>query len=234
MNINNKNSIKSISNKKALEFLSNVENKSEETIKKIKSQIDNINIYESYSENLVVINDINNQTFIEYINDFYNNIIHKMLDIKPEYLNENNSINENKKILFNLSRNITNVINKEINEINEYIFSYTNKYLEKNIYNIHYNLYYFRKSFLADSMSKLLKEFYLLLNRTIKVHFKEMIDFNSNLANQVFEEEDKYFDIYRHKSRRFLTSEFVERYYKYKSKFEEYLILTYSEEFLSL
>ena len=234
MNVENNKSIKYISNEKALEFLNNVENKSKKTIDKIKSYIENIDIFESYSENIDVINNINNKTFIEYINDFYSNVIYQILNIKPEYLNETNDIIINKKLLLDLSKNITNIINKEIIEINDYIISYTNQYKEKNIYKIYYNLYYFRQYFLNNEMSKLLNEFYLLLNRTIKVHFKEMIDYNFNLANQVFDEENAYFTKYRGEDRRFLTSEFVERYYKYKAKFEEYLYLTFSDEFLNL
>ena len=120
MNIEDKTSIKYISNEKALKFLSNIENISNEVIKKIKSRIDNINIYESYSKNNDIINEINNKTFIEYINDIYINVIFKVLDIKPEYLNQNNDINKYKNLLFNISTNITNIINKDIKEINEY------------------------------------------------------------------------------------------------------------------
>ena len=234
MNINNKNSIKYISNERALKFLSNVENKSENVVNKIKAGINNINIYEAYSKNNDIINDINNKTFIEYLNDIYGNVIDKTLNITPEYLDENSAISKNKNILFNISNNIINTINKEIKEINDYIISYTNQYLEQNIYNIHYNLYYFRKYFLDDEMSILLNEFYLLLNRTIKVHFKTMIDYNFGLANQVFNEENKYFTKYFSRSRRFITSGFYERYHKYKAKFEQYLYLTYSEDFLNL
>ena len=234
MNIEDNKSIKYISNNKALNFLDNIEKKSEKVINKIKAGIDNINIYESYSKNNDIINDINNKTFIEYINDIYTNIIYKALNITPEYLNENSNINKNKKILFEISKNITNIINQEIKEINEYVFSFSNQYIEQNIYNIHYNLYYSRKLFFDDEMRDLLHEFYLLLNRTIEIHLKQMIDYNFGLANQVFEEENNYFNIYRHKSRRFLTSDFIERYYQYKSKFEQYLLLTFSEEFLNL
>jgi len=156
MNIENDKSIKYISNEKAMKFLSKIEISSNEVIEKIKARINNIHIYESYSKNNDIINDINNKTFIEYINDFYTNIISKILNIKPEYLNENNDINKNKKLLFNISTNILNIINKEIKEINEFIVSYSKEYIEKNIYNIHYNLYYFRKSFLDDEMSNLL------------------------------------------------------------------------------
>ena len=79
------------------------------------------------------------------------------------------------------------------------IFSHTQRDILKNkhIYNIHVNLYYFRKFFLDDEMSKLLNEFYLLLNKTIKIHLKEMIDYNFGLANQVFNEENDYFNKYR-------------------------------------
>ena len=167
MNINDNKSIKYISNNKALNFLDNIEKTSEKVINKIKAGIDNINIYESYSKNNDIINDINNKTFIEYINDIYTNIIYKALNITPEYLNEDSNINKNKKILFEISKNITDIINQEIKEINEYVFSFSNKYIEENIYNIHYNLYYFRKLFSDDEMSDLLHEFYLLLNRTI-------------------------------------------------------------------
>ena len=234
MNIEKNESIKYISNKKALMFLNNVENHSNYIIEKIKSRIDNINIYDSYSKNIDIINEINNKTFIEFINDIYSNVLYKMLNIKPEYLNESSDIIKNKNLLFSISNNITETINKEIQEINDYIFSYSKQYIEKNIYSIHYNLFYFRKYFLHKEMSKLLDEFYLLLNRTIKIHLKQMIDYNFNLAIQVFNEENDYFNIYRRKSRRFLTSEFIERYYKYKSKFEEYLFLTFSEDFLNL
>ena len=234
MDINDNTSIKYISNEKAFEFLNKIDNVSNDVINKIKLRIDNINIYESYSENNDAINEINNKTIIEFINGIYLNTMNKSLNIKAEFLNKNSDINTNKNLLFNISFNITNIINKDIKEINEYIFSYTKRYIEKHIYNIHVNLYYFRKFFLDDEMSKLLNEFYLLLNKTIKIHLKEMIDYNFGLANQVFNEENDYFNKYRSKSRRFLTSEFIERYYEYKAKFEEYLMLTYSEDFLNL
>ena len=234
MNINDNTSIKYISNEKALEFLSNIEKNSNDVINKIKARIDHINIYESFSENIDVINDINNKTLIEFINDMYISTIYKTLNIKPEYTKENSSINHNKNLLFNISVNITNTINKDIKEINDYIFSYTKQYVEKYIYNIHYDLYYFRKSFLNDEMENLLNEFYLLLNRTIKINLKELIDYNFGLANQVFDEENAYFTKYRGKKRRFLNSGFIERYYKYKAKFEEFVILTYSDNFLNL
>ena len=156
------------------------------------------------------------------------------MNLKPEYINEEISISKNKNKLFDLSKNIVNEINKEINEINGFIFDYTNQYIEENIYNIHYNMYYFRKCFLDKQMKELLNEFYLLVNRTIKKHFIEMIDYNFNLLNQVFKEENNYFNKYRSEDRRFLCRGFISRFYEYESKFEQYLGLTYSEDFLNL
>ena len=81
LNTDNNESIKYISNDKALKFLNNVNSQSTYVINKIKSRINNINIYESYSQNIDVLNNINNKTFIEYINDIYSNVLYKMLNI---------------------------------------------------------------------------------------------------------------------------------------------------------
>ena len=89
MDISDNTSIKYISNEKALEFLSNIEKNSNDVINKIKARIDHINIYESFSENIDVINDINNKTLIEFINDNYLSTIYETLNIKPEYIKEN-------------------------------------------------------------------------------------------------------------------------------------------------
>ena len=83
-------------------------------------------------------------------------------------------------------------------------------------------------------MSKLLNEFYLLLNRTIKSHVTSLINYNFNLANEYFYDEECYFSIYRKKPRKFLTKDFIEKYNKFKDKFTNYLFLFYSEEFLNL
>ena len=58
-------------------------------------------------------------------------------------------------------------------------------------------------------MENLLNEFYLLVNRTIKVHLIELIDYNFNFINQVFDEENKYFNLYRWEDRKFVTSVFI-------------------------
>ena len=234
MNLSNSKSIKFYSYQKAEEFLNNIQEKSDEVINDIKSRINDIETYELYSKNLDIIDNIHNKTILEYMDEMYKNIIYKSMNLKPEYINEESSISKNKKKLFDLSKNIVNEINKEINEINGFIFDYTNQYIEENIYNIHYNMYYFRKCFLDKQMKELLNEFYLLVHRTIKTHFIEMIDYNFNLLNQVFKEENNYFNKYRSEDRRFLCSGFISRFYEYESKFEQYLGLTYSEDFLNL
>jgi hypothetical protein len=234
MDLNYDKSIKYYSYKKAQDFISNTQEKSDRVINDIKSRINNFEKYELYSTNLDNINRINNKTIFENMNDAYNDIIYKAIHLKPEYINETSDIIKNENTLFNLSKNIVTEINNEINEINDYIHNYTKKYIEENIYNMDYNLYYFRKPFLNAQMKALLNEFYLLVNRTIKTHFKKLIDYNFKLVNQVFNEENSYFTKYRGKKRRFVCSGFIERYYKYKSKFEEFLSLTYSDKFLNL
>ena len=234
MNLSNEQGIKYYSNRKAIEFLKNLENQSNKAIENIKSRINNFILYESYTENIDEINNINNKTILEYIYDIYNNFIYNSLDLKAEYLNETSNINKNKDKLFQISKNIVSEINKEINDIDIYIENYTFNYLENNIFTMYYNLYYIRKPILDGEMSSLLNEFYLLLNRTINIHFKSIMNYNYNLLNQVLYEEDLLFSQYIKKKRRMFCSGFVKRFEEYKAKFENYLILTYSEEFLNL
>ena len=234
MNLSNEQGIKYHSNKLAIKFLMNIEDQSNEVIENIKSRINNFYIYQSYSENIDELNNINNKTIIEYINDIYDNIILNSLELKPDFLNENSYINKNKDKLFQISKNFVSEINKEINEINIYIHNFTLDYIEKNIYIMYYNLYYFRKSFLDEEMKKLLNEFYLLLDRIINIHFKEIMNYNYNLLLKVLKEENALFNKYGFRDRRMLCSGFIQRFEQYKANFEKYLLLTYSEEFLNL
>ena len=97
MNLNNENSIKYYSYLKAQQFLKNTKDKSNEVINDIKSRINNIQKYELYSKNLDIINNINNKTIFEYMDDIYKNIIYNSINLKPEYINETNEIIKNKK-----------------------------------------------------------------------------------------------------------------------------------------
>ena len=234
MNLSNEQGIKYHSNKIAFEFLMNIEDQSNRVIENIKSRINNFYIYQSYSENIDELNNINNKTLIEYINDIYDNVILNSLYLKHDFLNESSYINKNKDELFQISKNFVSETNKEINEINIYIQNYTLNYIENNIYMMYYNLYYFRKSFLDEEMKNLLNEFYLLLNRIINIHFKDIMNFNYNLLLKVLNEEKAFFNKYSYRKRRMLCSGFIQRFEKYKAKFEKYLLLTYSENFLNL
>jgi len=82
-------------------------------------------------------------------------------------------------------------------------------------------------------MEKLLNQFYLLVNNTINIHYKGMIYYNFYLVFQVFDEENEFFNDYSYKKRRVLTSGFDKRYEQYIAKFEEYLYMTFSYNFLN-
>jgi hypothetical protein len=233
MSLDNKESIKFYSFDKSSQFLKKIEDNSNEVIGNIKSKIKNMNLYELYSENLNVINNINNKTNIEFINDIYNNIICNITNVKPEYYNPKSDIIKNRNKLFEISNNIIKEINTEIKNINNYITNYINEYEEKNLYNIYYNLYNIRKFFLNDEMNNLLNQFYLLVNNTINIHYKGMIYYNFYLVFQVFDEENEFFNDYSYKKRRVLTSGFDKRYEQYIAKFEEYLYMTFSYNFLN-
>jgi hypothetical protein len=111
MSIENKNSTKNYSYEKVNKFVYNIETKSDITIKNVKKKIKNIELYELYDNNIDIINDINNKTIFEYINNIHN-IINSSLNIKPEYSDKESHIVKNMKSLFNIS-------NKIIFEINE-------------------------------------------------------------------------------------------------------------------
>ena len=231
MSITNKKSVKYYSEKKAIQFVDEIENESNEIIKQIKLKIKFMEKYEKYSNNIDEINNINNETILEFNEDIYKQILLKLSEIQPDYLKSDSEININKNKLFDISKRITNEINIEIEEINNYIKLYSSNYLKENLYDIHYNLFYFRKSFLDDEMEKLLNEFKTLVNRTIYEHYKKLIDDNYNLAYQYAREE---ISICSHRGRRYIGSAFVIYYNTYLSYFQEFLYLMCSDSFLDL
>ena len=231
MSITNPKSVKYYSENKALQFINEVENESNEIIKQIKLKIDFMEKYEKYSNNIDAINNKNNETILEFIEDIYKQIILKLSEIQPEYIKSDSNINVNKNKLFDFSKRITCEINKEIEEINNHIKSYSSNYLKENLYDIHYNLFYFRKYFLDDEMEKLLNEFKILVNRTIYEHYKQLIDNNYNLAYTYVREE---ISICRGSGKRHMTSAFIQLYNRYISYFQEFLYLMCSDDFLDL
>ena len=231
MSMNNKNSIKYYSESKALYFLNEIEDKSNDIIRNIKQKIMFIDLYENYSSNLDEINRINNKTLSEFNGDIYNKIILKLSEIQPNYLNESNNIIINKNNLFEISKNLSKLINQEIDQINNQIELYSKKYFEENLYNFHYNLYYFRKYFLNDEMEKLLNDFKKLINDTILIDYKKLIDNNYQLAIQVLYEEES---LTTYGKKNYICSGFIERYYLYKSYFQEFMYLSFSDDFMDL
>ena len=81
---------------------------------------------------------------------------------------------KNRQYLFILSENITKQANLEINEINEFIFNYTDNYKDKNIYTIYYNLYHFKQIFKNEQMDILLNEFILLFHNIANKKLNEI------------------------------------------------------------
>ena len=232
MSIDNQNSVKYYSEEKSIELLKEIDDKSNDVIKHIKNKIKYINLYEKYCENLDTINNINNKTILEFNDKIYKNILVKFSEIQPDYLNDSSNIISNKNKLFRISENLVNLINEEIKEINNHILSYSKNYIESNLYYIHYNLYHFRKYFLDNEMISLLKEYKTIINKTILVHYKSIIDYNYNLALEYVNDEIGYGNAYSGK--RYVCSGFVTRYYNYISNFQEFLYLMCSEEFLDL
>ena len=148
INLANNDGIKYYSYQKAEQFLMNINKKSYKVINDITDSIDNYHLFELYSNNINIINDIINKTIIEFYNEIYNNIIYNSISLESEYYNKNSSININKNQLYEISRNIVSEINKDIYEIDYYIFNNVKNFLDKNLYDLYYNLYYFKKYFI--------------------------------------------------------------------------------------
>ena len=156
MSLNNINGIKNYSYLKENEFIENTQNKSDILINNIKSTIKNIELYDLYAENIDIINEIINKTVVEYISDIYNNIIFQSLKLRPEFMDEKSDIIIKENQLFSISQNIWKEINKEVNDINEYIVNYFNSWLSQKIYKIYYSIYNFRIYFLNSEMNQIL------------------------------------------------------------------------------
>ena len=236
MSLNNINGIKNYSYLKENEFIEKTQNKSDILINNIKSTINNIELYDLYTENIDIINEIINKTVVEYISDIYNNIIIQSLKLKPEFMDEKSDIVIKENQLFSISQNIWEEINKEINDINEYIVTYFNSWLNQKIYKIYYNLYNFRKYFLNSEMNEVLNEYINLfkeITNDMIIESKKIIDENYILANQVLNEQSMnmlilstlFFKL------SFCTG-FVNRYYEYKKKFEELLSTFLDKDYL--
>ena len=220
MNNNNNQSIYSYSNQKTLEYLNLIENKSNKVINTIKKGINNIELYELYSENINVINNINNKTIIEFVNNIYNEIITKITSLKPDYIDKNKEINQNERKLFNISKKIINEANSEIKEINNYIKNYSKNFAQEYLYSIHYDLYYFRQFFIKYGIEELSNQINSLVENSINISLKGIIDYNYEQAMMEFREINSFFDRCQ-ESKKKLGKRVPERYGEYIRRLEQ-------------
>ena len=157
-------------------------------IEDIKNKIAFINLYELYTGNVDKIEEITNEVNKLFYSDLYCDIIEKVKQLKPEYLNNNSILIEKKEKLFEIVNLIDININEEVNEINKYIISYTKDFKIKRQYNIYYNLYNFRKSFIGTSLDNLRLSFDKLINDTVLISIQGIMTKNYNLGIQWLEE----------------------------------------------
>ena len=177
-----------------------------------------------------VINAINNKSYIELNNEVYYNILKDINKISPDYLDNKTNLIQDKNKLFNLTKDIVDKINLEINEINRYINLYSVKYINDNNYNFDYNLYDFRRYFTDEFLNTLFNEFKLIIKEALEVHYIQLLRENFDLAFQYFNEVQSL--INKAPSNRILGSVFINNYANYKSTFQEFAYLPSSNEFL--
>ena len=181
MSIDNIQSIKFDIDLKSKNYYIQIEQKSDYTIQKIKEKINYIKLYEIYTDNLDMINNIHNKTMIELINIMNRDFMKNVINLKPEYLNKSNDIYIKKSNLFNISKSIVEEINKEINELNKYIKDYVNIYKEENIYDMQVFLFKINNLFLQNETEFLLAQLKNEFIHTVQMHL-DRINYNYELA----------------------------------------------------
>ena len=99
-----------------------------------------------------------------------NIILKKALNIEPEYISkkDDDGIYLKKSKLFEISKLIINSIKENNNEINQYVYDYTNKYKNENLLSMEYNIYKINNLFLDNEMDFLINE--------LKEKFKSTIE----------------------------------------------------------
>ena len=154
-----------------------------------------------------------------------------LINIKPDFMDESSDIIKSKNNLFNISIKIKNEINNEIDEINNYISTFSNNYKDKHIYKMHLTLYYFKQSFSENKIIALYNRFIGLIDNIINIEIKKIIKNNYNLAFEYLEDENKLFSEYRDGTwgtgdntvnflgidtrRQMITNTFISKYYKF-------------------
>ena len=231
MSLNNENSVKYNKEYIIENSIKEIDDNSEIIIKEIKSKIQLMNYYEIYADNIQIINQISNKTFIEFNNDINNHVLKKIKTISPEYLDKNSDLIKNKNYLFSLSNDLVEQINQEINDIINYIDYYSTDYINQNTYYLDYNVFNFRKYFKDEIILSLLDDFRSILKDSLEVHYIQIINNNYDLAFEYLNEVFNYFRNAR--QYRLLGNVFINSYHNYKAIFEQMSYFTASEEFLN-
>ena len=230
---NNSNNIKYHSENSVELYINNIQSNSDKVSELIKAKINYINLYETYSDIINKINSYFREAEEEFNNDIYNKIIKNMSVIIPKYLNKKNSLLiKNRQVLFNKTKEMVFTINNDINIINDNALSLSNNYLEENLYSLHKDLYNIKKSFSDDKLNKLLKDFVLIIENTMKIDFIKLIDENYELAYDYMKESDNV--IARINGNAFIGTGFITMYQNYFKNFKEFMMLSFSDEFIEI
>ena len=231
MSLDNEYSIKYQKENIIILCIEEIDNKSIYIIEEIKLKIKYMNMYETYANNIQIINGITNKSFIEYNNDIYDNILINIEKISPEYLDKDSDLIKDKNYLFFLSNNISNTINQEINDINNYIEKCSSSFIFENNYNFDYNMNNFKKYFTNEYINSLFNDFKSLILEALQVHYIEIIKTNYDILYEYMEDVLNNFNKSAHL--RILGTAFINTYNNLKGTFQEMAYLPSSEEFLN-
>ena len=111
MSLDNANSIKYDKENIIKKYIEDIDEKTYKVIEEIKIKIQFMNYYENYANNIQIINEITNKSFIEFNNEMYNKVLSNIKKITPEYMDNTSELIKNKNYLFSLSNNLVNNIN---------------------------------------------------------------------------------------------------------------------------
>ena len=163
----------------------------------------------------------------------YNKIIKNISSFIPEFTKKEQSILiKNKKILFNITQELTSSINSEIIDINKNAISLSDIYSKEKLYYFHYDLYNFRKSFLDGSLNDLLNEYEIIVKKIMKKNYINLIDENYELAFEYLDQENNLMNSLG--GNLYIGSGFIDRYQKLYKTFKEFMSLSFSDEFIEL
>ena len=158
-----------------------------------------------------------------------NIILKKALNIEPEYISkkDDDGIYLKKSKLFEISKLIINSIKENNNEINQYVYDYTNKYKNENLLSMEYNIYKINNLFLDNEMDFLINELKEKFKSTIEMH-KNIIDYNHELGMAYVNELNQA--IIDHTGEASIGQGFYGRYQLFVSYYTKYVNDANSEE----